>query len=342
MARATLKSIAAEAGVSPMVVSAVARGDFSRIRVGAATRARIEGLITRCGYRPHAVARSLVTSRTRTIALFVPSMRIFEVPFRQKLLIRLQEALAEAGYGIVIQSYGKTGRGHGPLGEVMADAGLFFYFGGGNDSALAEIRQQGLPLLLVGRHPDPALPAIHLDNRTAMRVLTERVCAAGHRRLLLVDAYRGDLFNQDGRAGIAEAVHAAGADLEILDGLAIDFDAYYAGGLVDMGRRVAEAILARKRRPDAVLFHSDTLGLATLRALQDRGLTIPDDLALAANGCDDYLVLQRPLLTRMAADPAQAAQVCAEALLAHRDGGPLVGRALPLVFEAGASLSVPR
>lgn len=338
MARATLKSIAAEAGVSPMVVSAVARGDFSRIRVGTETRARIEGLIARRGYRPHAVARSLVTSRTRTIALFVPSMRIFEVPFRQKLLIRLQEALAEAGYGIVIQSYGTAGRGCGPLGEVMADAGLFFYFGGGNDRALAEIRQPGFPLLIFGRHPDPALPTIHLDNRGAMHALTGRVLAAGHRRLLLVDAYRGDLFNQDGRAGIADAVAAADADLEILDGLRLDFDAYYAGNLVDLGLRVAESVLARARRPDALLFHSDTLALAALRAFQDRGLDIPRDLAIAANGCDDYCALLRPALDRASPDPAQAAQVCAGALLAHLGGGPLVGRTLPLVVEAGGTL----
>ena len=68
MAR-TLDEVAKHAGVSRSTVSRVIN---HHPNVSAATRARVEAAVEKCSYRPHAVARSLATSRTNILGMVIP------------------------------------------------------------------------------------------------------------------------------------------------------------------------------------------------------------------------------------------------------------------------------
>ena len=78
-------------------------------------------------------------------------------------------------------------------------------------------------------------------------------------------------------------------------------------------------ILAMKERPSVVIFNSDTVALACMQALTNAGLSIPDDISIAANGSDSYAVLIEQTLTRVSSNPELCAQRICDALLALKN-----------------------
>lgn len=337
MAKATLKSIAQEAGVSPMVVSAVARNDFSRIRVSEEKKEVISSLIKKYNYIANATAKSLVTRQTNLIALFVPSIRFFEVPFRQKLLIHVQELLHQHGLSISFYSYKDLKQ---LPQNIIADAGLFFYYGSGNDEAYDHIKRLPFPMLTFGQTPDNAMPSIYLDNFSAMKQLGEKIIAAGHKQLLLVNTFPGDNYNRDSKLGIEAAVNnAQHCTLEILNIPSDHQQTHYADLLFNKGQYAANHILEMRHRPSVAIFNSDTVALACMHKLKDAGLSIPRDLSIAANGSDSYAVLMEQTLTRVTNNPALCAQRICDALLALKQHNKINSEAISLDIEWRSSVA---
>ena len=296
-----------------MVVSAVARNDFSRIRVSEEKKKLISKLIKKYNYIANATAKSLVTQQTNLITLFVPSIRFFEVPFRQKLLIHLQELLHEHGLSISFYSYDDLKQ---LPQNIIADAGLFFYYGSGNDEAFEHIKRLPFPVLTFGQLPDQSSQSIYLDNYSAMRKLGEKILALGHRKLALINTFPGDNYNRDSKLGIEDAVaHSKSATLEIINVPNKDKRTYYADLLFDKGADAADILLQMDERPSIAIFNSDTVALACMQKLKEAGLSIPQDISLAANGSDSYSVLIETGLTRVTSKPDLCARAVTDALL---------------------------
>ena len=112
----TSHDIAKEAGVSQTTVSRALRGDP---RVDPKTAARIVRVADRRGYMPNATARSLVTRRTRTIAVVVADIKN---PFYPELVEALHEALGRSGYRMVLVNERTDTRGQAGLPSSTAAA----------------------------------------------------------------------------------------------------------------------------------------------------------------------------------------------------------------------------
>jgi len=344
--KATLKSIAREAGVTPMVVWAVAHDDYTRVRVSEQRRKQVRGLLEKHNYVPDATARSLANRTTRLINLFVPSMRFFEVPFQQQMMAGLQDSLASGGYRISFSFFRNQSGAEDVAQDVIADAGLFFYYGSGNDPALKRVRDLPMPLLVFGRCDDEDVSAVYRDNYTGMSSLVRRIVKAGHNDILLVSSFLGDNHNSDGRRGVLDAVAQSG--IESFDELRLAAPAHRAGPdalqLHELGRDAAKRVLKRKRRPTAAVFLSDTIALAAMKEFQERGVGIPDELSVAANGTDVGASFVTPRLTRATCDAYAAGAKCAQALLqlvrASRKSRPS-RTALPMKVAWGDSVAAP-
>ncbi|RMD73952.1 MAG: LacI family transcriptional regulator [Lentisphaerae bacterium] len=208
---ATLKSIAEEAGVTPMVVSAVVKNDFSRIRVSKETRRRVRELIEKHNYVPNALARSLSRKASFQIIAFIPSFRFFEIPFQNKLMTSFQKHLEPAGYRIAFCSYNVNSEN---ITDVIADAGIFFYYGSPHYEKIKQIRALRFPLLIFGDClEDEEALVVYRDNFTATYNLTKRLIGMGHRDILYIYSHDGDVYNHAGRVGLEQAVNEAGGRL---------------------------------------------------------------------------------------------------------------------------------
>src|SRR4026209_2764973 len=97
LARATIKEVASAAGVSTQTVSRVIN---KRPDVSPETRTRVEGIIDKLGYRPSALARSLISQRSYTLGVVTAGLRYIGP---SRTLSGITSAAEEAGYSILLK-----------------------------------------------------------------------------------------------------------------------------------------------------------------------------------------------------------------------------------------------
>ncbi|TDP92229.1 LacI family DNA-binding transcriptional regulator [Labedaea rhizosphaerae] len=306
---ARLRDVAEHAGVSVRTVSNVVNG-FRYVAPD--TRTRVQASIDELGYRPNLAARTLRHSRTGLIALVVPEI---DSPYFAELAARTVRIAQHRGLTVLIdQTDGDFERErlllHGKRGQLV-DGVLFSPWAVAPADLAA--RTDTVPLVLLGEHDGPA-PVDHvaIDNVAAAREATRHLLATGRRRIAVIGVQPRTL-NASARQRLA--------------GYRQELEAFGLAPVVDRERPVrrlhrsdgyqAMLELLDSETPDAVFCFTDQLALGAMRALAERGLSVPDDVAIV--GFDDiedgrYSV---PALTTVSPDKDQIASLALDALAAQ-------------------------
>jgi DNA-binding LacI/PurR family transcriptional regulator len=311
----SLRDVAARAGVSIKTVSNVVNG---YVHVAPQTRDRVEAAIAELGYRPNLSARSLRGGRSGIIGLAVPELG---VPYFAELAQCMVKAAEARGFTVLVdQTEADPERERLVLRGFRPHLldGLIF-----NPLALgsAEItkRRDRTPMVLLGeRVTEGAVDHVMIDNVAAAAEAVRHLAARGRRRIAAIGAQHGvsgqtaHLRLTGYRHGLEQAGLVYRADL-VADAAAF----HRADGAAAMAR-----LLDRDRRdwPDAVFAFNDLLALGALRTCYERGVRVPEDVAVA--GFDDvedgrYSV---PSLTTVSPDKEQIAQVAVDCLLSRLAG----------------------
>ncbi|MFC8721681.1 LacI family DNA-binding transcriptional regulator [Kitasatospora sp. NPDC057198] len=282
-ARPTLEEVAALAGVGRGTVSRVINGSP---RVSAKAREAVQNAIAELGYVPNRAARTLVTSRTDSIALVVPEAetRLFSEPYFSDIISGVSAELAETDMQlllILVRNQRERDRLSAYLTAQRVD-GVLVVSVHRDDPLPGLLESLEIPSVLAGRRGDlEPLSYVHADNaggaRMAVRHLLRRGCTQ-------VATLTGPLDMEVAQArlgGYRRALEEAGhAYDEELVGLA-DF--------TEEGGRVAmRELLARKPELDGVFCASDVMAAGAMQVLRAAGRRIPDDVAVI--GFDDSIV----------------------------------------------------
>ncbi|MFD8091453.1 LacI family DNA-binding transcriptional regulator [Streptomyces malaysiensis] len=317
---ATLRDVAALAGVSASTVSSVVRG---RGNVREETRRRVQGAIDELGYRPNLAARRLRSGRSHVMGLVLPSLT---VPyFREFADAVLREA----------QKHGMSVRITQTHGDVRRERGVC------DDPYLRHV--DGILLVPV---------ALGQEDMRALTVTKPLIVATASFTAGRVDSFDTDLF-EAARTVVAHLVAggrrriAALAPGEVLPAENDErYQGYVAGlrdaGLPVSGRRVvstetvmfaagaqaARTLVERAPETDAVFALGDALALGALRGLRDAGRTVPGDIAVVGFGNVAQAAYCAPTLSTV--DPGREEMAHrAVALLADRAQARATGAALP-------------
>ena len=299
----TSHDIAREAGVSQSTVSRALRGDP---RVDPATAARIVRVAERRGYMPNAAARSLVTRRTRTIAVVVADIKN---PFYPELVEALHEALGRSGYRMVLVNERTDTRGQAGLAEL--------YRGGGADGVLfvsvtIEARVAKLltaspfPSVLLNRDVDGAdLDRVMADNAGGAAQVADLLYGLGHRRIAFIGGPANTSTTRDREAGFSKALAQRGAPLDPANRRAGEYSHR-------SGYQWATDLLDRAEPPTAIFCANDVVAFGALDAARNLQIDVPgdvsivgfDDLPMASWRAFDLTTVRQPL-TDMARDAAR-------------------------------------
>ncbi|GLW71808.1 LacI family transcriptional regulator [Kitasatospora phosalacinea] len=282
-ARPTLEEVAALAGVGRGTVSRVINGSP---RVSAKAREAVQNAIAELGYVPNRAARTLVTSRTDSIALVVPEAetRLFSEPYFSDIISGVSAELAETDMQlllILVRNQRERDRLSAYLTAQRVD-GVLVVSVHRDDPLPGLLESLEIPSVLAGRRGDlEPLSYVHADNaggaRMAVRHLLRRGCTqvatlTGPLDMEVAQARLGGY-----RRALEEAGHAYDEDLV---GLA-DF--------TEEGGRVAmRELLDRRPELDGVFCASDVMAAGAMQVLRAAGRRIPDDVAVI--GFDDSIV----------------------------------------------------
>ncbi|HZG05399.1 MAG TPA: LacI family DNA-binding transcriptional regulator [Streptomyces sp.] len=316
---ASLKDVAARAGVSVKTVSNVVNG---YTYVAPHTREKVEKALAELDYRPNLSARNLRRGRTGVIALALPEL---DAPYFAELARFVIDAAAERGWTVLIdQTDGLADRERQVLQgirEQLIDGLIFSPITVGREELAA--RTDDTPLVLLGeRILDGPTHHVAIDNQRAAREMTEHLISLGHTRIGAIGAQENPSANTAHLrlAGYRQALQAAGLPYD--ERLVPPTGAYHRADGAALMRRLLEL----DEPPQAVFCFNDLLALGALRTALAAGLRVPQDLALA--GFDDIEDgrYSTPTLTTVSPDKGQIARTAVELLDARISGPGRAGR----------------
>lgn len=271
---ATLHDVAAVAGVSIKTVSNVIN-NYQHIRP--TTRARVLQAIDELGYQPNISARSLRSGRSGVIGLALPALSLSYFAELADAVIRA----AERHHLVVLIE--QTGGGDRDREiEVLSSPrlqltdGLIFSPLGMSSDDVAYLNVS-YPLVLLGdRIFGGPVDHVTMRNVEAARAATKHVIDRGRRRIAAIGAHEGEL--------VGSAALRMQGYREALDEAGIPFEEELVGyvGLWHRldGVQATQRMLDAGVQFDAVFGLNDTLALGAMRALQEAGLRVPDDVAV--------------------------------------------------------------
>jgi LacI family transcriptional regulator len=276
--RATQKDVAERAGVSQVAVSAVLGTGFATARVSEETRQRILDAARDLSYRPNAIARSLRSRRTDIIGFYTDHLITTLQPFTAQLIGGLQEGCDEHRLDLLLH-----GSFHGKSSDAIYDELLdgkidgLIVWGGTEAPLIDRIAASHLPAVAVG-DPVVGLPSVLVDDAGGGALIARRLIERGHRRVLYRHDPRGLVSVERRLRGfLAEA----GDALEVT----VTRPSWWNGPL-----EASEVELLTGDAPDrptAVVGWNDDAAVATLRWAEERGIPVPERLAVVGfNGLD--------------------------------------------------------
>lgn len=273
---ATIKTIAAAAGVSCATVSRALNGLPG---VGEKARRRIERLAREQGYVPDAQARALVSGRLPFLGLVVPDITN---PYFPAIARGAEEAAFELGYSLLlVDTAWRPDRVFSALDLLTSRrvAGLLLSVPMENLGRTPDWDRLRPRALMTGQ-PSPAgsgLGAVEVDDELGGRLVGEHLIAQGWRRISFLAGPREDAATRRRLAGLQGAI--AGSD-----GAARLVTARFGEWTEAWG--FAEAARVLDGEPvDALFAANDLLAFGALRAMETRGLRPGTDLGVV--GYDD-------------------------------------------------------
>lgn len=329
---ATIRDVAAAAGVSMQTVSNVIHGK-SFVRPEIQHRVREE--MARLNYQPSRVAQGMRRQHSQTLGLLLsdPNPRGLADPFYGEVLAGMVEAARAADYGVRIEwlpsdqpLLGEQLRA--PFLTKRIDAGLVFLHlaAAETDRLLHELAQAAVPFAVLERDVQGAsVYSVLATNYEGAAGATKRLIDAGHRQIAFLESAQIWPAVEERRRGFFDTMLAHGLAMAARFGISPDWTAE--------GGRVAAASLLTPDDPDrptAILAGSDLLAVGALQTARARRLHVPDDLALI--GFDDFEFARYvdPPLTTVRLPVHEMGRHAAQLLLDHLQGRAVAARRLVL------------
>jgi len=304
----TLEDVAQMSGFSRSTVSRVINGDPN---VSEQTRRKVLDVIQHIGFQPNLAARGLAAGRTRVIGLVIPTglTAIFSDPYFPLVIQGVSSACNAHGYSVMLwlaepEYERKTINQvlyNGLIDGVIVASMLL------DDPIIQRLLESPQIFMTIGRHPtNDQLNFVDVDNRTGAHQAVAYILHTGRRRVAMITGPRNMIAGRDRYQGYQDALRERGLQAQpelVAEGQFSDMSGYLA----------MKQLLPQ--RPDAVFVASDAMAFAAMRAIQEAGLCIPDDVAVV--GFDDIpaAAISNPPLTTVRQPILRTGSIAAEMLI---------------------------
>jgi DNA-binding LacI/PurR family transcriptional regulator len=344
--RPTIADVARTAGVSPSTASVVYSG---KTPVSEATRARVLAAAAQLGYTgPDPRAASLRRGRSGVIGVVMHG-RIgdaFRDPVLRRVMDGLADALAPIGAGILMLRETSVVSEEPTLLTAPIDGAVLIGCSGLLREHLGVVQARGIPVVVVEGDAGPGVPRVVLDNVDAQRQAALHLRALGHSRVAAVTLPVRWGSNEGWIDPDSEPAIAVDVTRDRLSGFRDvypDAPAFAAGeSSIDAGLTAGRALLADAgSRPTAVVAQSDLLAAGIIRAAEEAGLRVPEDLSVTGfDGIevDGLLPYELTTLVQPATEKGRRAGSILAALLHDESPG---SHCLTSAFREGNTTAPP-
>ena len=268
----TIKEVADLAGVSVGTVSHVITGS---VPVSEMLRHRVQTAIRQLDYHPNHVARSLKTSRTRTLGIIVPDMTISFFP---QVIHGAETAAREQGYSLIAVNSLESSERQKELISLLRSQqveGILLVIASARTPMghMSRLIEAGIPVVCLDRVPDGiAIDSVSVDDEAAAEIGTDHLIERGYSKIAIVTGPLHLKNEQRRLEGYQKSLRRAG--------MPVTEELVWQGNLrsEDLEAMCHERLRGSSVRPDALLCTNGPTALGALRGLRDSGLRTPEDI----------------------------------------------------------------
>jgi LacI family transcriptional regulator, galactose operon repressor len=326
--RATSTEVAIEAGVSRTTVSLVLN-QVPGSGIPETTKGRVREAAERLNYHPNVMGRRLASGRTKTLAFVIhqSGSRAAADLFMPEVLRGLNSYLYPKGYHILFQ----------PIDPENASTGYAYLIYQGHvdgiilsgpqleEAEAVTLYEQHLPIVVTGKLPNHDVPFVDADNYEGALSATNHLINLGHYHIgLITNAPLTYLASRQRFWGYQDAL--LGADLDYEPNLVRE--GCFTG---ESGYQAMGDLLSQTERITAVFVASDVVAFGAIQAIKNKGLAIPEDMAVV--GYDDVSLTRyvEPFLTTVQLPAYEIGRETAAMCLAQieESNGNCEGKYLP-------------
>lgn len=330
-----------------------------KTKVSDATRERVLAAARELGYAgPDPRAASLRKGRSGIVAVVLegPLRAAFLDPVTIAMMDGITDGLALLGAGVLLmrddadasRDIGDDRDAGDPAALTTApmDAVVLIGCSGRLRASLEIVRSRGLPVVVIEGDAGEGIPRITLDNHEAAAEIARHVRGLGHERVATVtlpldgDGARGPISAQQWERATVDVTRDRFAGVR---DVYPDVPAISAGGSsIDEGVIAGRTLLADPdTRPTAVLAQSDLLAAGVIRAAEELGLRVPEDLSVA--GFDGIRVdgIGEHVLTTMVQPAFEKGRAAGDQIVRMLRDEPASTLHLRSRFRAGTTTAPP-
>lgn len=328
--RVTSQDVAKAAGVSRTTVSMVLN-NVKSVQISDETRQLVIKTADDLGYVPNAAAQALASQRSQTIGLVMArqSHHIIADAFLNMILDGMLRSVHKHGLRLMIEivepkhqqeTYMHLARSKHIDGLILAGVRQ-------DDEGIDTLIREGIPVVLIGSLPESKICTVDVDNRAAAYMATAHLIHLGHKQVACITNASLEFAAPAQRLeGYRQALASAGLPYDERLVRCGDYD--IQSGYWQMNSLLESGVAFR-----AVFVASDVVALGAISALQERGLSVPRDVAVV--GFDDVPMTRfmNPPLTTINVPAQQMTELACETLISQISSGDLSPRRLVMPTE---------
>ncbi len=251
--------------------SAVSRTFTPGASVSDATRERVMAAASELGYRPNALARAMISGRSRLIAILVAYL---ENQFYPVVLEKLSRALQADGYQVLLFMTDPGGQDevvrrilqYQVQGILMASATM-------SSNLANECAETGIPVVMLNRYvANTSASSVTSDNIEGGRMVADFLVRAGHKRIAYIAGIEDSSTNRDREAGFYSGLADHGL---VVSGRSVGNYTFEGAALA------TRELFSRSVKPDAIFVANDHMAFAVMDVIRSElGLRIPEDVSI--------------------------------------------------------------
>lgn len=321
---ATIREVAALAGVSLSTVSIVINGQAAERKITDATCQKVWDAVEKLHYQPNIAARKLRAPDMGTLTIALYWANDFRTTLLNRFLQGMQRELtARPDIELMVVTYPSGGLCRQPsLREGRRFHGAIIANASEEDIAFLEEQKFSFPMVLYNRE-SVHYSFVTVDERKMGRLAAEKLLSFGHRNICVLSSPHKFPYMRERDEGLKAAYAEAG--YPIYESRLIETESSLAGGAAACRRILDGAV------PCTALYcSSDAIALGALRTLYDRGLKVPEQMSVLSigNGEPAYAAYAIPALSNIYLPMESMAERCLQLALkqiaAHGGGNEQV------------------
>jgi LacI family transcriptional regulator len=307
--RATLKTIAEATGFALTTVSRALKNEPD---IGAETRAKVQAVAAKLGYRPDRAAQGLRTGRTLVVGLIL-DQTLAVAEFERRIIAGASKVIYdETPYNLVVLPHTDSANPIESVRYFVEDAqvdGLIFAHTTPADERVHYLIDRDVPFVTHGRTElDVQHPYFDFDNCALTKQSVERLVRKGRRRIAMVASTPHLTCASHFMDGFIDGVRTSAVEGFVIPDLYLNED---PSKFREAGRKLAKQVPL----PDGIVCGAENAAIGLVAGLQDAGLVVGRDVDVIAKSTSDILDYLTPPIDSFSEDLMLAGETLAHFLM---------------------------